>query len=88
MDEMILHEEIINGYNINEANCNGVLKRLYNERDTYSRVISLATEKGDDIAVELYDRKYQEAVDDIVAICRYRDKHECLLEGDPGYSKF
>lgn len=88
MDEMVLHEEVIRGYNINEANCNGILTRLYRERDKISKTIDLAISKGDDIAQEMYEKKYHEMVDDIDAICEYRKHHECLLEGDPGYSEY
>lgn len=73
-------------YNINESNCNGVLSRLYSERDRISRTIDKVIVYSGGTYPEDLDKEYQDICDEISEICNYRSTHDCLLEGDPGFS--
>ena len=65
---------------INEANCNPTLTQLYIKRDNIGNNISKA-EAYDLDATRLYN-DYNEIVDCIEEICRWRSTHNCALEGD------
>ena len=65
---------------INEANCNPTLTQLYIKRDMIGKQISNA-EMADLDCSRLYN-SYNEIVDCIDEICRWRRTHDCALEGD------
>ena len=72
------------GYTITEKNCNGILTILYRERDKISEHISRVEAMGKDPIV--LNRQYDEICDQIEEACEFRRHHDCLLEGDPGFS--
>lgn len=74
-------------YNVNKNNCNGVLSRLYKERDRISLKIDKAISSGNNpISLEI---AYEVICNEISQICKWRDENPgCLLEGDPGFSYF
>ncbi len=71
-------------YNLTERNCNFILSKLYEKRDRISSSLDKYMMLGLDI--DPLNSQYQNLVDDIDQICRWRSDHPgCLLEGDPGY---
>ena len=72
-------------YNINKNNCNGVLSRLYKERDRISQNIDRCISVGADTTY--LENSYNKLCDHIYEICKWRSENPgCLLEGDPGFS--
>lgn len=71
-------------YKITEKNCNGVLSRLYQRRDTISKRIDRMM--SIDLPFQELEQEYNKIVDDIEEICEWRKTHNCLLEGDKGFS--
>ena len=72
------------GYTITEKNCNGILTVLYKERDKISERISQNEWKGLDTTI--LEKQYNDICDQIDEACEFRRHHNCLLEGDPGFS--
>ena len=74
--------------NVNEKNCNGRLSRLYKMRDDTSISIDNAIERANTIQENYFSKQYDEICKAINKLCEYRNSHDCLLEGDPGYEEF
>lgn len=74
--------------NVNERNCNGRLSRLYKMRDVVSENLDSAIERADTIRENYLSIQYEEICKAIDSLCVYRNNHDCLLEGDPGYEQF
>ena len=77
-------KNVIEVYNVTEKNCNGVLSRLYQRRDTISKRIDRMM--SIDLPFQELEQEYNKLVDDIEEICKWRETHDCLLEGDKGFS--
>ena len=69
---------------VTEKNCNGILTILYRERDKISERISRIEAMGQDPIV--LNRQYDEICDQIDDLLEFRRNHNCLTEGDPGFS--
>lgn len=78
--------DAVKRYNITEKNCNGVLSRLYNQRDAIGARIDKLISMGRDVSSTESD--YDSICSDINEICNWRRDHDCLLEGDPVFSYY
>ena len=71
-------------YNLCVENCNGILTRLYNDRDKIGELIDKLINHGFDTTPA--EAEYDDICEDIRLICNWRNNHpDCLLEGDPGF---
>lgn len=78
-------KESDNMINITESNCNYYLSRLQKENEHISHRIDQMIVTGQlDYAAELME-KYESNCDLISKFITFRNNHDCLLEGDPGY---
>lgn len=73
-------------YKVNLNNCNGVLTRLYRNRDEISHRIDMTQDANVKSMLELL---YGQTCDEIMEISEWRREHSgCLLAGDDGYYEF
>lgn len=74
---------VIDGLNVCEENCNGLLKNLYKKRDLISEAISDIEARGGNS--EEATKAYHNTCSTITNLCIWRSNHHCLIEGDEGY---
>ena len=75
-----LYSKGYRGYNLQES--------LYKMRDDVSENLDSAIERADTIRENYLSIQYEEICKAIDSLCVYRNNHDCLLEGDPGYEQF
>ena len=71
--------------NITESNCNYHLNRLQKENEQIGHRIDLMIAIGRFDYAEKLMKEYESNCDLISKFIVFRNNHDCLLEGDPGY---
>ena len=71
--------------NITESNCNYHLNRLQKENEQIGHRIDLMNAIGRFDSSEKLMKEYERNYDLISELIAFRNDHNCLLEGDPGY---
>jgi hypothetical protein len=71
--------------NISESNCNYYLNKLQKENEQIGHNIDLMIVTGRLDSAEELQKEYENNCDLISKLITFRNNHDCLLEGDPGY---